>query len=439
MHIPSLNAVKEVPTLMNASVAQRTLRSYQAALNLMDAGVYEHNVKTDRVNCSPHLRELLLLSTKDAENLDGRLWLDRVHKHDRNRLERLLIQARSGESIDVTYRLGFEEFPLRWLRHRSSVLSRDKNGYPQLLIGAVEDVTDQMDVNGFWHQLATLVPGVLFKCVLDAHRRISFPYTSQRVHEFFGATTQQVRDDPYLVFNAIHPDDLPKVLQSAESSAESLNDWHCEYRVSKGTDWQWVEGRGHPERQSDGGTVWHGLIYLIDERKSLEDRLRRLSMTDPLTGLYNRRYILRSIEEEIARYRRYGVTFSVVMLDLDHFKRVNDLYGHSVGDAVLTRLAALFKDRLRETDIAGRMGGEEFLIVLPETNEGGAALATKNLLGVFCQESFVGEGGETFHVTFSAGVACLRDSTESLQDLFNRADRATYLAKSQGRNQVCVG
>ena len=115
------------------------------------------------------------------------------------------------------------------------------------------------------------------------------------------------------------------------------------------------------------------------ERKKMEDQLYRLSITDPLTEVYNRRYFSNKLNEEIERTRRTGRTFSLVMLDLDHFKSVNDRFGHAVGDSVLKTIASAIRSRIRTTDILARWGGEEFTILLPETQENKAACLAEEL------------------------------------------------------------
>jgi diguanylate cyclase (GGDEF)-like protein len=155
------------------------------------------------------------------------------------------------------------------------------------------------------------------------------------------------------------------------------------------------------------------------------------SITDGLTGLYNRTYVLDRFEKELAASRRYGKLLSVIMLDLDHFKRVNDAYGHQVGDAVMQRVTAIFKAVIRESDLAGRYGGEEFLIVLPETDCGEAAVVAERIR-VQVEELQWTEPG--LRPTISGGVA--EFSEEGADRLLQRADGLLYRAKELGRNRI---
>ncbi|OIQ08014.1 phytochrome-like protein cph2 [Moorella thermoacetica] len=141
-------------------------------------------------------------------------------------------------------------------------------------------------------------------------------------------------------------------------------------------------GEGLPggrSRQRPGGAVRVETFIDISERKYLEEELYRLSITDPLTGAYNRCYFLEMLEREVERIRRTGNPFSLIMFDLDHFKSINDHFGHAAGDRVLKGVVSAFKKQLRKTDCLARWGGEEFVILLPETGVEGAATLAEEL------------------------------------------------------------
>jgi diguanylate cyclase (GGDEF)-like protein len=155
------------------------------------------------------------------------------------------------------------------------------------------------------------------------------------------------------------------------------------------------------------------------------------SITEGLTGLYNRTYVLDRFEKELAASRRYDKLLSVIMFDLDHFKRVNDAYGHQVGDAVMQRVTAIFKAVIRESDLAGRYGGEEFLIVLPETDCGEAAVVAERIRAQVEALQWTEPG---LRPTISGGVA--ESSGETADRLLQRADSLLYRAKELGRNRI---
>lgn len=174
----------------------------------------------------------------------------------------------------------------------------------------------------------------------------------------------------------------------------------------------------------------------ISQRKQMEAELQRLATTDWLTGLANRRHFVRAVEMELARIKRFaGTQAALLMLDLDHFKLVNDTYGHAAGDIVLQTFADCLCEPLRKTDFAGRLGGEEFSLLLPGTSlEHALILAERVRLRIGEREIILGE--RSLHATVSIGVSTLSTTDTSPDDVFARADAALYAAKNEGRNRV---
>jgi two-component system cell cycle response regulator len=177
--------------------------------------------------------------------------------------------------------------------------------------------------------------------------------------------------------------------------------------------------------------------YDIAEIQSAKERYEFLAATDPLTGCLNRRSMLDRLEGEFERARRYGLALSLLMVDLDHFKQVNDERGHLAGDEVLRRVGALLRSKLRNVDAVARYGGEEFVAVLPETPFDGARVLAERIREAIAAEAFVTDDAQ-FTITASVGVAALaRDEMQTPEDLLARVDEALYRAKNSGRNQVC--
>lgn len=164
------------------------------------------------------------------------------------------------------------------------------------------------------------------------------------------------------------------------------------------------------------------------------------TMRDELTGLPNRTYLFKALSDEYARARRYRRDLSIAMVDLDNFKLVNDTYGHLTGDRALIRIAGTLEEDIRRQDVLGRYGGEEFLVILPETTGREAAVllerCRKKIARISWQEVI---GQASLSVTLSAGIGELVDADRSIEDLIARADRAMYRAKTEGRNRVVVG
>ena len=171
-------------------------------------------------------------------------------------------------------------------------------------------------------------------------------------------------------------------------------------------------------------------------QENLLAEVQTMATIDWLTNLYNRRHFFRLGEEEIARARRYRHEISVIMIDIDHFKLVNDTHGHSVGDEVLCAIAKRILAGLRQSDIAGRYGGEEFALVLPETDPASAAEIVAERLRDTIASKPIDTAEGPLHVTISVGVAGVDVAHENLLDALTRADSGLYAAKHAGRNRV---
>ncbi|AOE60686.1 diguanylate cyclase [Pseudomonas corrugata] len=166
-------------------------------------------------------------------------------------------------------------------------------------------------------------------------------------------------------------------------------------------------------------------------------QLQQLSSTDRLTGLYNRGHWEENLKATYARHQRYGNNSSLVMFDIDHFKRVNDTYGHQAGDKVIEQVAGLVREHVRDSDVAGRYGGEEFGIVLSDTDKAGARMFAERLRKAV-EEMDVPYGDQVIRFTISLGVADLSPPSNSHADLIAWADEALYASKKTGRNRVTV-
>ncbi|MFV3405198.1 diguanylate cyclase [Pseudomonas sp. NY15463] len=301
------------------------------------------------------------------------------------------------------------------------------------------DVTEQRRVHEalaardrLLKKLSAEVPGGIYQYRLDADGHSCFPYASEGLLDIYEIDLHVLREDACAAFERIHPDDLERVRLSVRYSAEHLTPWREEYRVRlPRAGLRWVRGEATPEIGEHGCTIWHGYLTDISDLKRVEEELRALAITDVLTGIYNRRYFQDRLRIELDRARRERLDLAVIMLDIDHFKRINDQFGHAVGDVVLRSLCQRISHRLRRTDVFCRLGGEEFMVLCPGSDaEQAKQLALELWQGV---RGVPVEG--VGRITASFGVAGWREG-EGADALLLRADAGVYAAKQAGRDRV---
>ena len=234
-----------------------------------------------------------------------------------------------------------------------------------------------------------------------------------------------------------HPDDEKRLVDEMEAHLAGRRPFfEADVRMrrkSGGYVWTNMRGRITERDYRDKPVRVTGMLIDISRRKELEAELERLATTDELTGLFNRRYGTDALKSEVARAQRSGWPFSFILLDIDHFKRVNDRFGHDIGDEVLVNVAELLRDRLRRTDTAARWGGEEFAVILPETDRVGGRRFAGELLERMSEIKT--PDGKGISASFGVVDYC---NDESASELVKRADRMMYHAKHAGRARVEV-
>jgi diguanylate cyclase (GGDEF)-like protein/PAS domain S-box-containing protein len=240
-------------------------------------------------------------------------------------------------------------------------------------------------------------------------------------------------------WDRVHGDD------AAELTAEigrlltgEIADFRHEHRLRRGDgSYGWFLARGTVLYRDEAGAALRviGTHADISERRKMEESLRIMATTDALTGLWNRRCFLEKAEEELLRSERYGHPVALVMVDIDFFKKVNDTWGHEAGDVVLRHVADGLRRNLRKTDFIGRLGGEEFAVLLPEADGPQALVAAEALRRETAALSIGLADGRVVQVTASFGVASAGVG-DNVADVLRRADEALYQAKHDGRNRV---
>ncbi|MCG6656284.1 GGDEF domain-containing protein [Halomonas campisalis] len=289
-----------------------------------------------------------------------------------------------------------------------------------------------LDESAHLHDFTERLPGVIFQFYRGHNGHMHFPYLAGSGTSLLGVDRRQLAHDARYLLDRLDEEDFPRLMAAIERSARYRLPIATKFRFRlPGGRCRWVALRAQPE-DADSGVLWHGLMIDITEQMAEEARLRKLSDTDPLTGLPNRRKLINRLNEEVSLCNRHGTPLSFMLLDLDHFKQINDTWGHLQGDQVLTELGTLCRQVLREEDTVGRLGGEEFAVVLPLTPMVRCRPLAERLRQRIEAHDFGIEPGQ---ITVSIGLAEYRLG-EPRDTLIERADRSLYAAKHQGRNRV---
>ncbi len=261
-----------------------------------------------------------------------------------------------------------------------------------------------------------------------------FQYVNALFEKLTGYTQEELLGTYSL--NLVHPEDRQIVRKKAiENLKGRQSPFPYEYRfIKKGGDILWVLERV-TSTEYRGKRAAVGSFMDIVERKHKEEVLQEMATIDVLTGLNNRRAILHRLDEEIKRATRYREELGLLMLDIDHFKKVNDQYGHLTGDDVLEKVATLVRQNIRGSDTAGRYGGEEFVIILPKTDLSPALVVAERIRKTIEMAEMKDSEGNVFGITVSLGLSLYRPD-EDEYSFISRVDNALYKAKENGRNRV---
>ena len=341
-----------------------------------------------------------------------------------------VIRTKSGEEKTISWN------SRRFVNHKEQVMGAISIG---------RDITEQkralQALQDRETQLTTLMdnlPGMAYRCLSDEHWTMKFVSSGcQRLTGYDSQALVDNRDVSYA--SIIHEADRHLIEREIKQALAQRRPFEMEYLIRRRDGaliWVWEQGQAVT---IEGREYLEGIVLDINQRKLMEQELERMATHDPLTGLYNRRELERQFKEELARARRYGRPLSLLWLDLDHFKTINDDYGHLAGDEVLRELSRLLQTHVRAVDYAARYGGEELLIVLPELDQSGALEMAERLRGLVESTRIRVSSGEQLGVTVSIGVASYPLDGETADQLFSKADEAMYQAKQSGRNRVYSG
>jgi diguanylate cyclase (GGDEF)-like protein len=277
------------------------------------------------------------------------------------------------------------------------------------------------------------VPGFVYEFRLNPDGSSCFPFVSQGVMRIYHVSPGDIEFDASTVFKRIHPDDLAGVTASIQKSAAALSPWRHEYRVlDPEGQAKWLQGQALPEREPNGATLWTGFITDISQQKETEARIAHLAHFDSLTGLPNRALLLEHFEYALISAERDRTKLCLMFIDLDHFKNINDVLGHGIGDELLIGAANRLLALLRPQDTLSRQGGDEFALLVPNCEADSATRLVTRLIQAFNQPFEI--ANQELTITLSIGISVHPEDGRDFDSLSKQADIALYRAKEAGRN-----
>jgi len=275
-------------------------------------------------------------------------------------------------------------------------------------------------------------------CMYSHNNQGELTYVSPSIEEMLGWTPDELRVN-YTSLITDHPANQKAIAHTDAGLSGVRQPPYLMQMRHKDGGFRWVEVSEGPVLDASGKVIGiEGIVHDVTDRKMMEEKLLLLATTDGLTNLYNRIHFNELLENEVKRATRYTTPLSILMLDIDNFKKVNDTYGHQAGDAYLVALASLMRDLSRAADTCARYGGEEFIIILPQTTaENAMDFAAR--LRQKVEELTVQYNNQVIQCTVSIGInsLSLREEKET-EELLRGVDSALYAAKERGRNSVVL-
>ena len=420
---------------------------WAAAIAGSGTGVWDRNAVTGEIWYSPGWHAILGYADQELPTHIEASYT-RVHPDDLAYVQATIQAHFDGrtDSYEVEHRLRCKDGSYKWVLTRGKVVARDAAGRALRMIGTTTDVTAMRTLSETLQRSVTLItdltnqiPGLVFQYRRSADGRAGFSYVSIALGNIYELTPGQIADSDAPVLDRIHPGDRARYQASLAVSAAGLTPWHLEFRtVLPAQGLRWRQAAAQPTRLPDGDTVWHGLITDITDRKHMEGELQKLAQLDDLTQLPNRRHFRDRMDAELTRLRRaHDAQAAVMMMDIDHFKQINDTSGHTVGDSVIRHFADVLRKTLRKSDIVGRLGGDEFAVVLPAAGVRETVDLANRIMSAIASAPAV-VGGHRVPFTVSIGISIMDGTTAESDVALMRADIALYKAKEHGRNRIEV-
>lgn len=403
-------------------------KRYLLALNGTEAGLWDFNILKDELYISAMWKKIVGYEDDEIENTFEAI-KKLCHPDDMEKFGKEIDKYFKGnlKKYETNYRLKHKDGSWRWIFTRASII-KNEEGMPYRWIGTNIDITKDIEKSIELEMFFSVSLDLL--CIADL--KGNFIKTNKAWEDTLGYKVEELKSRNFL--DLVHPDDKKATIEKMEilESGENVSRFVNRY-VNADGEYRYIEWRS---------TAYNDLIYGsardITKRVKYEEKILNISNKDALTKAYNRRYIYARAREIIKSYKKTEQLFSIAIIDIDHFKKVNDNYGHLVGDFVLKEFSKTIEENLRPTDILGRYGGEEFIVILENTNKEHSHLAIERILKVIRNKNFICDENK-IKITFSAGIAnCKEVEVEELviDRLIELADKRMYQAKREGRNKI---
>jgi diguanylate cyclase (GGDEF)-like protein/PAS domain S-box-containing protein len=398
------------------------------------AGSFELELRLGAAHYSPGMHRLL--AAPADIRLTPALLLERVHPEDRVEVDEALDRARRRpEPFSFEMRVVRFDGVERTVHARGNVVLGD-DGEPIRLVGTMQDVTDEVDARAARDLLGYVVDSS-DDAILTKSADGTITSWNRGAERLYGYSAEEAIGQPISIIEPPHrAGEQQKILRKV-FSGESVQRLECE-RVRKDGRAITVSLTISPVKDADGRIVSAAAIARdITERRRYEERLRHLADHDQLTELFNRRRFDQELKRELARAGRYASHGSVLSIDIDNFKSINDAAGHAAGDAVLNEVAHVLRERLRPSDVVARLGGDEFAVLLSEVEPREARAVAEQLLAAI-HDRRAPYGGRSFRITASIGVATFESDDATAGEVLVNADLAMYAAKHAGRDRIVL-
>jgi diguanylate cyclase (GGDEF)-like protein/PAS domain S-box-containing protein len=424
---------------------RRSRRRLEQAQAIAHMGSWEWDVRSNKVAWSDELYRIYGLEPgKFGVTFEG--YLERVHPNDRERVQATIARALADHRPFV-----FEERVVRpnesvRLLESSGEVQIDADGQVVRMIGVCHDVTERRAAEGAAREAeerfrSAFEHGPIGIALVDVSdgRRGRYLEVNRMICDISGYSEEELLTTSRQALT--HPEDADAEQTLFEQLvAGEIPSYSVENRTMRPDgEWIWTSVNTSLVRDEDGAPLYAIIqVQDVSERKRFEGQLQYLADHDPLTGLFNRRRFEGELSRQVAFNSRYGPTGAVLVIDLDHFKYVNDTLGHAVGDEMIARVGGLLRERLRETDVVARLGGDEFAVLLPSADEEQARLVGEDIVKSLRSLSVQLASDRSLRLTACVGIALFgQDYDVGHEAVLVNADIAMYEAKEGGRDR-CV-